>query len=175
MQQAGLRSRINLRFYCSASWALWFGCFATWRHCTRLLHRICDSSSKARIYRSKVNLTILHGRSSCISPHRHLLRKKIVVFKAQHLACVYNNLNEETGSTYPLHVCQCAGRLAPDAGSHPQSDPQASRWWWSASRFPYRQSQINPWENEMTPRDQQKYIKRHVPSFRQMFFFFLTT
>lgn len=48
-----------------------------------------------------------------------------------------------------LHVCRCAGRPGQGAESHPQSDPQASRWWWSASRCPCRQSQTGPWEAKM--------------------------
>ena len=48
--------------------------------------------------------------------------------------------------THLLHICRCAGRPGQDAESHPQSDPQASHWWWSASRCPCRQSQTGPWE-----------------------------
>ena len=47
---------------------------------------------------------------------------------------------------HPLRVCQCAGRPGPGAEFRPHSVPRASRWWWSASRCPCRQSQTDPWE-----------------------------
>lgn len=45
-----------------------------------------------------------------------------------------------------LHICQCTGRPGQGAASHPQSDPPAGHWWWSASRRPYRRWQTGPWE-----------------------------